>query len=178
MYSVNFIYDLTNSDVLYYILILLLVIISLIMLYLMYTQNREITKQLHLKNNKEDEESKRNESAIKDTESLDDREELLEVSRKTIPRHLEYTQTLFSNTELQELQDITKEIESDYRDKVNSISDYEEEQEESAIISYDELLSKTQVIPIVKKEAVSDDIDYRHEEKFLNKLKELNNKLK
>ena len=67
--------------------------------------------------------------AFKEIESLDNREELLELSKKTIPKPLEYTQTLFSNTELQELQDITKELEENYRDRQSDINVYEEEQE-------------------------------------------------
>ena len=45
VYLVNFIYDLTNSDALYYILILLLVIISVVMIYLMYSQNKKIASK-------------------------------------------------------------------------------------------------------------------------------------
>ena len=180
MYLINFIYDLANSDGLYYVLIVLLIIISVVMLYLMYSQNKEIAKQLSEKNNpKKNIVEEKNESTIKEVESLDGREELLEISKMTIPKHLEYTQTLFSNTELQELRDITKELESSYKDRQNDIDDYEEAQEESAIISYDELLNKTQAIPKVVVEdtkAVND--THSHEEAFLNKLKDLNSKLK
>lgn len=178
MNVLNFIYDLTNSNALYYILIILLVVISLIMLYLMYSQNKEISRQLLEKNKREEvkEEVKRYE----EIESLDGREELLEVSRMTIPKHLEYTQSLFSNTELEELQSISKDIEENYRDRQNDIDTYEEEQEESAIISYEELLSKTQVIPKVEdtKDYKKSNETYSHEEDFLNRLKNLNNNLK
>ena len=182
VYLVNFIYDLTNSDALYYILILLLVIISVVMIYLMYSQNKEIAKQLSNKKIVE-ENNVDTKVAFKEIESLDNREELLELSKKTIPKPLEYTQTLFSNTELQELQDITKELEENYRDRQSDINVYEEEQEESAIISYEELLSKTQKLPkIVEEDIISNssnkDIKYIHEENFLNKLKNLNNNLK
>ena len=107
----------------------------------------------------------------------------MELSKKTIPKPLEYTQTLFSNTELQELQDITKELEENYRDRQSDINVYEEEQEESAIISYEELLSKTQKLPKIAEEDIisnssNEDSEYIHEENFLNKLKNLNNNLK
>ena len=50
MNILNFIYDIANSDALYYILIILLVIISLVMVYLMYSQNKELSKHLMEKN--------------------------------------------------------------------------------------------------------------------------------
>ena len=179
MNVLNFIYDLTNSDALYYILIILLVVISLIMLYLMYSQNKELSRHL-LEKNKKEEEVKEEVKKYEEVESLDGREELLEVSRMTIPKHLEYTQSLFSNTELEELQSISKDIEENYRDRQNDIDTYEEEQEESAIISYEELLSKTQVIPKVEdnKDSGKSSDTYSHEEDFLNRLKNLNNNLK
>ena len=180
MNVLNFIYDLTNSNALYYILIILLVVISLIMLYLMYSQNKELSKHLLEKNKQEEVKVKEEIKKYEEVESLDGREELLEVSRMTIPKHLEYTQSLFSNTELEELQSISKDIEENYRDRQNDIDTYEEEQEESAIISYEELLSKTQVIPKIEDDKDSDMISntYSHEEEFLNKLKNLNNNLK
>ena len=184
MNILNFIYDLTNSDALYYILIILLVIISLVMVYLMYTQNKELSRHLIEKQKevKKVEEITDEHSKFKQIESLDGREELLEVSKMTIPKPLEYTQTLFSNTELKELQDIAKDLEDNYKERKNDIDVYEEEQEESAIISYEELLSKTQALPkIEEKEIIEkqiDDENYTHEENFLNKLKNLNNNLK
>lgn len=177
----NFLYDFANSDMVYYVLIILLIVISLAMLYLVYSQNREISKQLVQKNrevNKHEEEQKGIVGSVfSELESLDGREKLLEVSTKTIPKHLEYTQTLFSNTELQDLQDITKEIETDYKDKKSSMDVYEEQQEESAIISYEELLSKTQSIPKVEEVEVKSE-NYKHEEDFLDRLKSLNDNLK
>lgn len=179
MNLLNFIYDLTNSDALYYILIVLLVIISLVMVYLMYSQNKELSRHLMEKNKVEKQEQQIEVKKYEEVESLDGREELLEVSRMTIPKHLEYTQTLFSNTELEELQSISKELEENYKDKKNDIDLYEEEQEESAIISYEELLSKTQTLPKLeeKETKIVSDV-YSHEEDFLNKLKNLNNNLK
>jgi biopolymer transport protein ExbB/TolQ len=176
-------YDLTSSDLVYYILIVLLIVISLAMLYLMYTQNKELSDQIKAKTKKQ---TKRNNhkptvSSYQQVDSLDGREELLEVSRMTIPKHLEYTQTLFSNSELQELQGISKEIEENYKERQNDIDTYEEEQEESAIISYDELVNKKQNDNKVVEESnvnIETDEDYRHEEDFLSKLKNLNNDLK
>ncbi len=181
MNLLNFMYDLTNSDLIYYILIVLLIIISLAMLYLMYSQNKELSRQMAEKAGLAKEEkvvSIEEASPFKQIESLDGREELLEVSKMTIPKHLEYTQTLFSNTELEELQTISKEIEDNYKDRQSDINVYEEEQEESAIISYDELLSKTQVIPKIEEENEVKSSTYKHEEDFLSKLKDLNNNLK
>lgn len=182
MNILNFIYDIANSDALYYILIILLVIISLVMVYLMYSQNKELSKHLIEKNKQVKNEEKEEIKKYEEVESLDGREELLEVSRMTIPKHLEYTQSLFSNTELEELQSISKDIEENYKDRQNDIDTYEEEQEESAIISYDELLSKTQVIPKVEEKEIKEtkvvDENYSHEEDFLNRLRNLNDNLK
>ena len=182
MNILNFIYDIANSDALYYILIILLVIISLVMVYLMYSQNKELSKHLMEKNKQVKNEEKEEIKKYEEVESLDGREELLEVSRMTIPKHLEYTQSLFSNTELEELQSISKDIEENYKDRQNDIDTYEEEQEESAIISYDELLSKTQVIPKVEEKEIKEtklvDENYSHEEDFLNRLRNLNDNLK
>lgn len=184
MYLINFMYDLTSSDLVYYILIVLLIVISLAMLYLMYTQNKELSDQIKAKTKKQ---TKRNNhkptvSSYQQVDSLDGREELLEVSRMTIPKHIEYTQSLFSNTELEELQSISKDIEENYRDRQNDIDMYEEEQEESAIISYEELLSKTQTIPKIEEKTIKEvretNENYSHEEDFLNRLKNLNNNLK
>lgn len=182
MNILNFIYDIANSDALYYILIILLVIISLVMVYLMYSQNKELSKHLMEKNKQVKNEEKEEIKKYEEIESLDGREELLEVSRMTIPKHLEYTQSLFSNTELEELQSISKDIEENYKERQNDIDTYEEEQEESAIISYDELLSKTQVIPKVEEKEIKEtkvvDENYSHEEDFLNRLRNLNDNLK
>ena len=182
MNILNFIYDIANSDALYYILIILLVIISLVMVYLMYSQNKELSKHLMEKNKQVKKEEQEEIKKYEEVESLDGREELLEVSRMTIPKHLEYTQSLFSNTELEELQSISKDIEENYKDRQNDIDTYEEEQEESAIISYDELLSKTQVIPKVEEKEIKEtkvvDENYSHEEDFLNRLRNLNDNLK
>ena len=182
MNILNFIYDIANSDALYYILIILLVIISLVMVYLMYSQNKELSKHLMEKNKQVKNEEKEEIKKYEEIESLDGREELLEVSRMTIPKHLEYTQSLFSNTELEELQSISKDIEENYKERQNDIDTYEEEQEESAIISYDELLSKTQVIPKVEEKEIIEtkvvDENYSHEEDFLNRLRNLNDNLK
>ena len=101
MNILNFIYDIANSDALYYILIILLVIISLVMVYLMYSQNKELSKHLMEKNKQVKNEEKEEIKKYEEVESLDGREELLEVSRMTIPKHLEYTQSLFSNSELE-----------------------------------------------------------------------------
>ena len=177
MSILNFISEISNSDAFYYILIILLVVISLIMVYLMYSQNKELSKHLmetNIKTNDCDSVKK-----YEEIESLDGREELIEVSKLTIPKHLEYTQTLFSNTEIEELQNISKDIEENYRDRQNDIDVYEEEQEESAIISYDELLNKTNTLPKVEdkkyREIDGNNESYSHEEDFLNKL---NNNLK
>jgi len=73
-------------------------------------------------------------------------------------------------TEKDELQEITKKIESNYNRTIDTdISTYEEEQENNAIISYEELLKK---VNDYNKNS------YSYEEEYLKKLKELERNLK
>ena len=105
--------------------------------------------------------------------------------------------------ELSELQESSKELENIAKQKAVELTSYEEEQEEKAIISYDELLSKTQNVSISYSDSsIQDDISikkvdlektgkieldplkqelntriptmsYDHEEEFLETLKQL-----
>ena len=109
------------------------------------------------------------------------------------------------NQESLELQSITRELETIPKERIVNMTPYETEQEEKAIISYDELIQKnypgaisysdtssdddilvkkvdledTQRINIEKikeeKEKVENLLNYEHEEQFLMELKELNN---
>lgn len=104
-----------------------------------------------------------------------------------------------------DIKNVTKELESIPRERTVELTPFELEQEEQAIISYDELVTqsiprleiskalKEEVLfdydsvelPIVKeekvieevKETVVNDKEYSHEETFLNHLKDLKNSL-
>lgn len=107
-----------------------------------------------------------------------------------------------SNNDLEDLQSITKELEMLPRERVINMTPFEMEQEEKAIISYDELVShaantkinyvednssygdvlvrkvdieKTSQVDAKKNESSSS--SYEHEEEFLQILKQLNNLL-
>ena len=119
---------------------------------------------------------------------------LLEETMTSIPPILEYSD------ETKELMNITKELESVPKERTIELTPYEEEQEQTAIISYDELVKQEGVAyddvlsedgisikkvdlentPDVSKEVVSNDLPretYAHEELFLNRLKSLQSKI-
>ncbi len=118
---------------------------------------------------------------------------LLEETMTSIPAMLDYS------NETEELLNITKELEKIPKERTIKLTPYEEEQEQTAIISYDELVNKDGIVyddsreedglsikkvdldhtPEVKEEK---DIslpreNYAHEELFLNRLKSLQNKI-
>ncbi len=145
------------------------------------------------------------------------RDDLLEPTDMKIPDSLEYTQSIYmlneeelvktSDLEISDiynqsqsnkledkddLQAITRELEMIPRERKIDMTPYEEEQEEKAIISYDELLSKTSQVnldyneinnelpievPKIKKVVEEKEkvevISYEHEEEFLRTLKQL-----
>ncbi len=151
--------DITNHDLLLLIVVVSLIVISLVMVYLVYSENRQLTKELKSK---------------KDN----------------------------TNKEMLELQKLSKILEN--APKSNSkLTDFEAEQEEKAIISYDELLKNKDNVKIgYESTEVKDDIEvkkidldstgkieldpikkelntkislvsYEHEEEFLDSLKQL-----
>lgn len=129
--------------------------------------------------------------------------ELIQLSDIPIPDELEYTQALWQNDFL-ELQNLTKELENTPKEHKVEMTAYEAEQEEKAIISYDELVHMNQ--NTIQEESDRDskdeilvpeiDLDktglvdlksllgednkeesYTHEEAFLESLKELKESL-
>ena len=97
--------------------------------------------------------------------------------------------TLYKENDIDNLEDIKKNIEKDYKPVNIELTDYEKEQEESAIISYDELINNKD--KFVKKidlssEGVHENINtkldvklmnYDKEEAFLKALKQLQSNL-
>jgi hypothetical protein len=118
---------------------------------------------------------------------------LLEETMTSIPPILEYSE------ETQELMNITKELESVPKERTIELTPYEEEQEQTAIISYDELVKQEGVLydevttedglsikkvdlkntPDVNNDVTSDvpRETYAHEELFLSRLKSLQSKI-
>lgn len=145
MYLINFLNSITNSDVVFYVLISLLAVISVAMFYLLYVQNKEIKRQLTNVTNYNDNKkvNKPKPFSIKEIVSLDEnRPELLEVTDLDIPDKLELTQSINISPEAEFLYDLSKELEKLPKDKRVNLTPYEEEQEEKAIISYDELVER------------------------------------
>lgn len=124
--------------------------------------------------------------------------ELVEITDDEIPKELEYTQALWENDSF-DLKSVTQKLEALPREKTIQLTPYEAEQEEKAIISYDELIGQTDRIDINynKSKKIENDVyvkqsdlnksnqfedkrvnkvdvtTYEHEEAFLEALKQL-----
>ncbi len=156
MYTMNFLDTITKSDAVFYVLLIALICLSLTMFYLIYSQNKEASRQVKIRNSSDldnqelmpfQEVSKG--SIIEEVESLE-KVALVPMTTMEIPDTLEYTQSLnlmsedTNNNEKEELESISKELENLPKERKVNMTDYEAEQEEQAIISYDELLSRTE----------------------------------
>ena len=267
MTLLNIFNTIADSNLAYYLLVIVLLIVVISMVYLIYSQNKEINEArkkreqelvdtIHsntesdmiidlaseLKKEKEglsfveDEEevkesnlileSKKEEDIIPEPEKLDiekvekvekvenvdlPREkkiELIDATLTNIPRVslLEETMTAIPQVldyanETEELVNITKELENLPKERTIKLTPYEEEQEQTAIISYDELINGDGVVydEINEEDGLSikkvdldktTEIDlgkelerpipretYAHEELFLQKLKSLQSKI-
>lgn len=155
MYLIN-IFD---SDLIFYILLAILACISLAMFYLIYSQNKDGVvdnkkkSQLQKVESTDDvlEEKVEKKSKV-DWYNFKEEEakpKLIEPTEMPIPNQLEYTQSIFLS-DIEDLQNISKELETLPRERTVKMTPYEEEQEEKAIISYEELLSKTSDINITQ----------------------------
>lgn len=212
MYLVNFLDSLSSSDTIFYILIFLLTVISLVLVFLIYSQNKEMSKQLKEKSLFADEDLPKQEdttSTVLEVENLvPAKPEVVPVTDMEIPNLLELTQSFNTISETDELQSITRELETLPRERTIKMTPYEAEQEETAIISYDELIkhseekntnvssnenvlleekgekdSKSELVVENKKiESLEDKViineEYNHEENYLSSLKTLLNMLK
>ena len=101
--------NVANSDVLVYIFVIFLIVVSMMMIYLVYSQNKQLTQELMLRDKKAREEKK--------NQDLD-------------------------------LKTLTKELESAPKERNIELTKYEAEQEEKAIISYEELVHANQNLNI------------------------------
>lgn len=196
IYLSNIIDTITESDSVFLILVIILVAISAAMFYLIYSQNKEM-KELARKNSLNDRDSTKVE---KEEELPEEGPELVKLTDEKIPDKLEYTQALWQKDDF-DLLSVSHELESLPRERKVSLTPYEEEQEEKAIISYDELvnrknenisynnefrtadndilvkqvdLDKTQKVDLESSNDICEkDKDYKHEEEFLKSLKDL-----
>ena len=95
-----------------------------------------------------------------------------------------------SSKEIEDLQSLTKELENIPKGKNVQLTSYEEEQEQTAIISYEELVKQNQKnsenisemdLPKLSNRKINTENNsnnsYEHEEEFLNNLKELKKSL-
>ena len=167
----------TNSDALVFIFVIFLIVVSMMMVYLVYSQNKQLTQEL----------------MMRDKKAREDK-----------------------NKEL-DLRALSKELESAPKEKNIELTSYEAEQEEKAIISYEELVDANKNLginysdtdeldnivvkkvdlentgkinideiqeqaaqkvveesPIVEEEPATDSVlTYEHEEEFLETLKQL-----
>jgi hypothetical protein len=197
--------SLSGSDLLFYALMILLVFVTIVLSYLIYSQNKEMAKKL--KNNSlfEEEASKDVEitkNVVKEVESLVVEEpQIVPITEMSIPDYLELTQSINLSSESEELQNITRELETLPKERKIEMTPFEAEQEETAIISYDELVRHVDDDVKTNNEIVKDDFidkdvsidvvlpvsnlndnsasdEYKHEENFLNGLKTLSNMLR
>ena len=171
-------------------IIIVLMIISMLVVYSLYMQNKQLIDELKKKNNEINE---------------DNFKELVKEDKQVVPDFYKPSEENIekSNQEMVDLQSITKDLESKQNEKNIDFTPYEEEQEERAIISYDELVEASNNVSInyseekniddvlikkvdldntgkieldpIKKELNSkvEIVSYEHEEAFLKALKQL-----
>lgn len=186
MYALSF-FD--GSNFIFYALIIILIAISIAICYLVYTQNKQTREELMKKHIFIDTDKRVNLESIADVEDLSIENEavILEPTVLDLTEKLESSNSL-DFSEFEELQSITKELEKLPKEKKIKLTPYEEEQEEKAIISYDELvnhnvfsstdnrsfnekeINNSEKIEITRK-------NYIHEESFLKELKQLEESL-
>ncbi len=179
-----------NFDYIIFAIIVVLMIISMLIVYTLYMQNKQLINELNKKNNiEEDKEQLSDAVTTKVEEVFKEKDEMVNKDE--------------TNQEMVDLQNITKDLENKQNEKTIDFTSYEAEQEEKAIISYDELLEASKKVSInyseekniddvlvkkvdldntgkieldpIKKELNSkvELVSYEHEEDFLKALKQL-----
>lgn len=138
LYVLNIINSIAESNTVFYLLVIILIGISLAMFYLIYSQNKEMKMELMKRNQEKSTKVELDMPKEEDAKIPD----LVEVTREDIPDKLLYTQALWQNDSF-DLQNITHELETMPKERKINMTPYEAEQEEKAIISYDELVSQS-----------------------------------
>ncbi len=161
MYLINLLDSIMESDIAFFTIVAILLLIALFMGYLIYSQNKEyMIRNAHV------EEEQNQDSKV----LVDEVAEELESEEKPV------------NDEMKELQDLTAQLQTIPKERIVEMTPYEAEQEEKAIISYDELVSRTIELPSLakkdEKQNVPVEINYDHEERFLDELKKLRDVLR
>lgn len=160
--------NIMEQDMLFYIVILVIIILILVLIYFIWLQSKDKRYSV--------------DDIIEN--KLDDKNKFEEI---VSIQNIEQSDGKIVSNDTVELQNISKELENLTKEHKNDISMYESLQEETAIISYDELLSKTTKLNLEdlknsnEEKDVKEEIkvkDYIHEESYLNDLKQLNDSLK
>ena len=173
----NIIDSITNNDTFFYLIVVVLLFISAFMFYLIYSQSKdnaivvkEIKKQ-KLKPIEEIEPTKKNLIDQKEAEevlkslNLDNYKEDEDTLNKEIKLRSDIDDEDVLNKEIKlrkdeediSLSDITKKLENERESERNiDLTDYEKEQEATAVISYDELLSKTSTMDVIYEDETPD----------------------
>ena len=173
----NIIDSITNNDTFFYLIVVVLLFISAFMFYLIYSQSKdnaivvkEIKKQ-KLKPIEEIEPTKKNLIDQKEAEevlkslNLNNYNEDEDVLNKEIKLRSDIDDEDVLNKEIKlrkdeediSLSDITKKLENERESERNiDLTDYEKEQEATAVISYDELLSKTSTMDVIYEDETPD----------------------
>ncbi len=183
---IYFIRSLSLVDVVFFVAIIVLLILLVTLVYFIKINNDILTEDDFFKELADDKSEKKEENVVKIKEEEKPKEDVRE----------EYND---EEGELLDLKSLTKKLEEEAIHPLG-ITEYEKDQEEKAIISYDELLkNKNKYAVNYEKEEVLDDlvvkkvdlndlvnknivdevkevrvISYEKEEAFLNALKELN----
>ena len=124
-----------NFDYIIFAIIVVLMIISMLIVYTLYMQNKQLINELNKKNNiEEDKEQLNDAGTTKVEEVFKEKDEIVNKDE--------------TNQEMVNLQSITKDLENKQNEKTIDFTSYEAEQEEKAIISYDELLEANKKVSI------------------------------
>ena len=173
----NIIDSITNNDTFFYLIVVVLLFISAFMFYLIYSQSKdnaivvkEIKKQ-KLKPIEEIEPTKKNLIDQKEAEEVlkslnlnnyNEDEDILNKENK-LRSDIDDEDVLNKEIKLRKdeedisLSDITKKLENERESERNiDLTDYEKEQEATAVISYDELLSKTSTMDVIYEDETPD----------------------
>lgn len=219
MNTINILDTITKSDTVFYVLVIVLIILSISTLYLIWMQYRTNQRIIEKEDNKDFfnsivEESREEHKPLEVKEESffnyieeEKKEPIIELTREERIEPLIELPRENKNfpKETLDLQTITRELETLPREVNIKMTPYEEEQEEKAIISYDELVKENNNASIAYSDTVvKDDIvvkqvdlentgkieldpikkelntkvnvwSYEHEEAFLEALKQLKN---
>lgn len=158
---------LNNSDTVVFIIVLFLICISMMMVYLVYSQNKQLTKELMMSNKNRQNQEK---------QSVDNIENLKEISKELakIPKEKNIPLTSYEQEQekkaiisYDELLNASQNVSIQYSDT--------EKNDDITIRKVDlENTGKIELDPIKKEQNSKVSIStYEHEEEFLNALKQL-----